>query len=80
MLDAFMPLSALMHDKGICEPQKFDTAELLDGILAVREFLRLQQDTQANKEDLSLANTAVAESLFPIKVSDSSVHELASVE
>lgn len=41
VLAAFMPLKALMHDKGIWEPQKFDTAELLDGILAVREFLRL---------------------------------------
>ena len=34
-LAAFMPLKALMHDKGIWEAQKFDTAELLDGILAV---------------------------------------------
>lgn len=64
VLAAFMPLKALMHDKGIWEPQKFDTAELLDGILAVRAFLRLQQDIQANTEDLSLANTAVAESLY----------------
>ena len=57
VLTAFMPLKALMHDKGIWEAQKFDTAELLDGILAVREFLRLRQDVQADAEDLSLANS-----------------------
>ena len=64
VLNAFMPLKALMHDKGIWEPQKFDTAELLDGILAVREFLQSQQGIQADKEDLSLPNTASAESLY----------------
>ncbi|MDA9711420.1 hypothetical protein N9U42_03530 [Luminiphilus sp.] len=63
VLDAFMPLKALMHDKGIWEAPKFDTAELLDGILAVREFFRLQKDIQADTEDLSLANTALAETL-----------------
>ena len=70
VLNAFMPLKASMHDKGIREPQKFDTAELLDSILAVREFLRLQQDIQANKEDLSPANTAVAESLHNAVTAD----------